>query len=162
MDPLAVEMHFAPGRFKSGIAHPAHLLAIDQTRKKTAAILGRIKPVNGFFSETQIVEANRGDVRLCEIEYPMIFSLSKLSPRLGFCFSRQTTAKRTDVDSRAFGIVVRRDVNLDVSGSVMVWPAARPAQPMSMAIRLSFILAKEPHAQPLLHLAQAAAHSSSS
>src|SRR5204862_7989567 len=40
----------------------------------------------------------------------------------------------------------------------MVWPAAIPAQPMNTrrAIKLSFILAKEPHAQPPLHLTQAA------
>src|SRR5712664_2288032 len=46
----------------------------------------------------------------------------------------------------------------------MVWPTARPAQPMKTrrAISLNFISAKEPHAQPPLHLAQVAAHSSSS
>src|SRR6476646_9508305 len=44
----------------------------------------------------------------------------------------------------------------------MVWPTASPAQPTRRAISLSFILAKEPHAQPPLHLAQATAHSSSS
>ena len=31
-------------------------------------------------------------------------------------FRGQTAAKRADVDCRALGIVVRRDVNLDVSG----------------------------------------------
>src|SRR6476661_9145700 len=44
----------------------------------------------------------------------------------------------------------------------MVWPTASPAQPTRRAISLSFILAREAHAQPPLHLAQAAAHSSSS
>src|SRR5436309_1691920 len=36
----------------------------------------------------------------------------------------------------------------------MVWPSARPAQPTRRAISLSFILAKEPQAQPPLHLAR--------
>src|SRR3954466_13674404 len=45
----------------------------------------------------------------------------------------------------------------------MVWASARPAQATTMRpISLSFILAKERHAQPPLHLAQAAAHSLSS
>ena len=46
----------------------------------------------------------------------MTFSFSRSSRQTRFRFSRPTTTKRADVDSRAFGIVVRRDVNLDVSG----------------------------------------------
>jgi hypothetical protein len=44
----------------------------------------------------------------------------------------------------------------------MVWPARGPAQPMKTrrAIGLSFILAKEPQAQPPLYLAQAPVQSS--
>ena len=46
----------------------------------------------------------------------MIFYFRNRRDKFGFVFRGQTTAKRADVDSRAFGIVVRRDVNLDVSG----------------------------------------------
>src|SRR5262245_20869458 len=55
-------------QFEPGIAHAAHLVAVDQARKKTAAILSRVKPVNRFLSVTQVIEANRGDVRLDEVE----------------------------------------------------------------------------------------------
>ena len=46
----------------------------------------------------------------------MTFHFRDRRDKLGFVFRGQTAAKRTNVDSRAFGIVVRRDVNLDVSG----------------------------------------------
>ena len=46
----------------------------------------------------------------------MTFSFSRSSRQTPFVSCSQTTAKRADVDSRAFGIVVRRDVNLDMSG----------------------------------------------
>ena len=46
----------------------------------------------------------------------MTFHFRDRRDELGVVFRSQTTAKRADVDSWAFGIVVRRDVNLDVSG----------------------------------------------
>jgi hypothetical protein len=46
----------------------------------------------------------------------MIFHFRDRRDKFGFVFRGQTTAKRADVDSRTFGIVVRRDVNFDVSG----------------------------------------------
>src|SRR5205085_9925288 len=47
---------------------------------------------------------------------PWLCDVRDSSQELGFAFSCQPTAKPADLDSRAVGIVVGRNVNLDVSG----------------------------------------------
>src|SRR4030095_8380601 len=47
---------------------------------------------------------------------PRLFHFRDRRHKVGFVLGSQTIAKRADINRWAFGIVVRRDINLDVSG----------------------------------------------
>jgi len=94
-------------------------LSIEQSGHEPALILGRIKPVDRSLSETPIIKADCTNVHLGEAKIvPRLFHFGDRSDKLTFTICAQAFAERPDVDSRAFGIVVRRDIDFDSSGII--------------------------------------------
>lgn len=103
-------------QFERWCAHRADLCPIDQGGEKAAAILSRVKPVDGFFSETEIVKTNRRDIDLRKSQLiPRLLHFRDRGDELGFALRREPFAEGTGVDRRALGIVVGRYVDLDVA-----------------------------------------------
>src|SRR5262249_22697082 len=136
-----------------------------QTGKKSSPILSRVKPVNRFLPVTQIIKANRRDVCLGKIKgVPRLFHFLDRRDKLRFGFRGQTLAKLADLDSWPFGIVVRRDVNVDMSrvGDGLATGDAGATNHEEKGNGNALHKPNEPQARSSLRTAQLPVHSSTS